>query len=271
MLAKFLRIGFWRAFFRLGIGGAPGDPIEPGDDGVEVNDDPPADDDPPGDDPPADDDSPGDDAPGDEPPADDPPRRRSASDIIREEKAARKDAEERARRNEEELIALRRRDAPPPRATPEQETFQAEETRLKDPNTTDLEKWQINANRELRANRQYAQGALSRAQDIEDRTLFKEIIRDKPLVAKKYATQVETELGKLRAQGGNATREQVLALLIGRDHIRGDLKPVKKAAAKPAGQDVPRGRTPGVRSDVSGKETKSESAKRRARLEKIYI
>jgi len=265
MLAKLLRVAFWRAFFRIGVA-QPGDPIEP-DDGVEVTPD--------------------------EPEVEEeveteveaeteteveaeveveaPRSRRPASEVIREEKARRKEVEERLRRNEEELIALRRSNPPATVVTPEQRSFQEEEAKLRDPNTSDLEKWQINANRELRANRQTSQELLRQAQDTNDRTNFEKIAQRAPGVFKKYAPEVESELQKLRQQGGNATREQVLALLIGRDQIRGDLKPAKKTAAKPAGQDVPRGRTPGVRSDVSGRESKSESDKRRARLEKMYI
>lgn len=262
MLAKLLRVKFWRLFFRIGIEGDP--PEEP--DGVEVNPDegdPEADPEgePEGGEPEGE--------PEGEPDGEAPPARKSASQTIRELKEERNREKEARERFERELAEARRSSAPV--ITEEQRLFQAEEAKLKDPNTSDLEKWQIQGNREIRAARNLGQNALAQAADLNDRTQFRELATKKPALFAKYEKRVEQELANLRAKGGNANRQWILATLIGKDAIEGEVKPAGKKTAKPAGQDVPRGRTPGARSDVSAKGNASEAEKRRKRLENVQI
>jgi hypothetical protein len=142
-------------------------------------------------------------------------------------------------------------------SAPRDEQFEHEESRLKDPKIEPLEKWQIEANRELRRGRSEAQFALAQAHDVADRTAFSALAVTSPAIYKRYAPKVEEELTKLRSQGRNLQRETLLDLLIGRDARTGVLTK-KKAAAKAddapaAAAAVNRGRLPGARSDVGGK------------------
>ena len=135
-----------------------------------------------------------------------------------------------------------------------------EERKLRDPNTSDLEKWQIQSNRALRASQQQSQQALFQAQDMADKTAYTTKGISNPIYSK-YADRVETELGKARANGSNVPREVILQLLIGRDMLAGQFK------AKPAATPVNRGKPNAARSDVGRRGSQSEHDKRRARLE----
>ena len=212
--------------------------------------DPPADPppaDPPADPPPADVDPAADldidpDAP---PPADTgSPEAEAALAEVRAEKA-------RADRAERELLELRTRQP----AAPRDEVYEAEEARLRDPKIEPLEKWQIEANRELRKGRTEAQLALAQAHDVADRTAFNQLAVTSPGLHKRYAAKVEEELAKLRAQGRNVARETLLDLMVGRDARTGAFKKKAAPAAKtddapPAAPGVKRGQLPGARSDV---------------------
>ena len=135
-----------------------------------------------------------------------------------------------------------------------------EERKLRDPNTSDLEKWQIQSNRALRASQQQSQQALFQAQDMADKTAYTTKGISNPIYSK-YADRVEAELGKARANGSNVPREVILQLLIGRDMLAGQFK------AKPAATPVNRGKPNAARSDVGRRGSQSEHDKRRARLE----
>lgn len=183
--------------------------------------------------------------------------------------AARREAKEHresSERYQRELTELRaQRPAPPVN-----DDFSREEARLKDPATTDLEKWQIQANRELRAGRSTAQSALMQAQDVNDRTAFSSIAISDP-VAKKYEARVEKELADMRAKGQNAPREAIYTYLLGKDMREGKFK---KKAAPADGSDknkANRGKLPGARSDVGARGGLSEHEKRRQRLENVQI
>src|SRR5271163_3696556 len=71
--------------------------------------------------------------------------------------------------------------------------FLREEERLRNPELTDIERWQINANRTLRATQQQAQQALHQAQEMTDRARFEAKMTSDPRRAK-YAERVETEI-----------------------------------------------------------------------------
>jgi hypothetical protein len=202
--------------------------------------------DPVGDD---DDDLPVDDLP------DDPPARTASR---------RDDAADRLARLEAE-VERRGKLAEDARRTPPVDTdYQREEERLRDPNTSEMERWQIQANRTLRATQQQAQQAMFQAQDLSDRTRFEAKIASDPRRSK-YTERVEEEVQKARSRGQAASREDVYYWMLGKDIADGKLKP--KSKSTPAA-NVPRGKSPAVRSDVQGRgRPSSDRDKLRARLE----
>ena len=183
------------------------------------------------------------------------------------EKAARKAAEERAERLEAEANDLRTRHAPKAPATDEDRVREDEDRRLAHKDTTALEKWQIEANRALRAGRSAANSALAEAHDVRDRTAFTAVAMSDP-IAKKYEARVEQELARMRANGQNAPREAIYTFLLGKDMRDGKFK--KKAAAEDAPQRKPQS-TPGARSDVPAKGGLTEQQKREKRLENVRL
>ena len=138
-----------------------------------------------------------------------------------------------------------------------------EEERLRDPNLDPMERWQIQSNRTLRQSQQAAQAALFQAQDLRDQTLFESKIANDPHRAR-YRDRVEAAVLEERRQGRNASREAVYYYMLGKDIADGKLKP--KAKAKAPAADIPRGRTPGVRSTVPNARGQTEHQKRAARL-----
>jgi hypothetical protein len=248
----FYMLIYLKQYFTLGV--EDGDPAPPADD-------PPADD-PPADDPPADDDEPPEDD--DDPPAaassddDEPPKRKPASDVIRQQREETQRERERAIRAEALLEAERAR-APqqPARQDP---TYEQEEQRLKqlDLSTEQgrLEKWQIESNRSIRATEQRSQMSEFRAQDMYDRSSFEGYMRDKhPGLFKAYASKVEEKLAEARKSGANPNRLVLFKLIYGEDLLEGRVKSAPKSATKTgnaAGKQVPRGKSPGARSDVQG-------------------
>lgn len=177
-------------------------------------------------------------------------------------------AEDRARadrfeREAEELRASQRRQPDP--------VVDEEERVLRDPQATDLQKWQVQANREIRAGRTSAQHALAQAQDLSDKTAFSNLAITKPDLHKRYATRVEEEYQKLRAKGQAAPREAILRFMIGDDAMKGELKKKPAAAKSEPNPNLNRGRMPGARSDVSGRNSMSERDKLRKRLDGVNI
>jgi hypothetical protein len=193
-------------------------------------------------------------------------------------RAARKRAQkaEEARIRAEATLETERRMRTPPQASEDQRLFEAEEARLRDTEVPDIEKWQIRSNRTLRANTQAANRAMSTAADMQDQSAFARLEISNPKVFKLYSTKVEKALADMRAKGQDAPRLALLRFLIGNDVIEGNLKSStgKKAAAATAGKQaagVDRGRSPGARSDVSGKGKTSEHDKRKERLRNVPI
>jgi hypothetical protein len=180
----------------------------------------------------------------------------------RDERLARLEAEvERRGRLAEEA----RRSA----AAPVDTEFQREEERLRSPDTTDLERWQIQSNRTLRATQQQAQQAMVQAQDMMDRANFQSKAASDPRRTK-YESRVEEAVAQERAAGRIASREAVYYYMLGKDIAEGKVKSKPKAVSSaPA---VPRGKSPAVRSDVQGRgRPNSEKDKLRARLENMNI
>lgn len=182
----------------------------------------------------------------------------------REAATAKADAE----RYQRELAEARAQ-RPAPRI--DEETAR-EDTRLNAADTPELEKWQIRANRELRAGRTAANTALMQAEDVRDQTSFSQLSVTEPALHKRYAAKVEEALGQARSQGYNPKREVIYNQLIAKDMREGKFK---KKAAPAAGDDpkksAPRGKLPGVKSDMNGKSGMSDHEKRRARLENVQI
>ncbi|WP_321921708.1 hypothetical protein [Burkholderia sp. BCC1998] len=146
--------------------------------------------------------------------------------------------------------------------------FEAEEARLRDPNLDPMERWQIQSNRTLRQSQQAAQAALFQAQDLRDQTLFESKIASDPHRAR-YRDRVEAAVQEERRAGRNASREAVYYYMLGKDIADGKLKP--KAKAKTPAADVPRGKPPGVRSNVPPARGQTEHQKRAARLADVNI
>lgn len=179
--------------------------------------------------------------------------------------AARREAresKERAERFEREAAELRIRSAP----RPTDDQTAREDAILNDPNARPEDKWKVGADRTLRQNNSVAQATLFQAQDTNDRTAFASLCMSSP-IAKRYETRVEDELRKARAAGLNPRREDIFTYQLGKDMREGKFKKAK--AASPAAPV--RGKTPGVKSDVSAKGGMSEHEKRRARLENTPI
>lgn len=171
------------------------------------------------------------------------------------------EVERRGRIRDEEM----RRTPAAPAVDPE---FQREEERLRAPDTTEMERWQIQANRTLRQTQMEAQRARMEASDLMDRTRFESKFNSDPRRAK-YADRVEEAIAQERAQGRSASRESVYYYMLGKDIADGKLKP--KAKAKVPAAEVPRGRAPNARSDVASRRGNTEQDKRRARLENMNI
>ena len=172
-----------------------------------------------------------------------------------------KEVERIAREAQEQVEVLRRQATMRP-----DPTMDEEERKLRDPNTSELEKWQINSNRALRSSAAASQQALFQAQDMADKTGYQVKSASNPIYSK-YESRVEAELNKARANGQNPNRELILAVLIGRDQLAGNFKP----AATNKGKTIPRGKPTGARSDTPSRGTMSDREKRVARLANIQI
>lgn len=236
------------AFFRLRADDPqdpPADPADPEDPNADLHADP-ADPDPD--------------------PAD--PKVASAEDLEAARREAR-EARESSERYQRELAEARAQRVP---ARQDDETAR-EEARLAAADTPDLEKWQIRANRELRAGRTAAQAALMQAEDVRDQTSFTQLAMSEPALHKRYASKVEEELGKARTQGYNPKREVIYNQLIAKDMRDGKFK--KKAPAGDPAADpkkkADRGKLPSVRSDVGARGGMTEHEKRAKRLENVQI
>jgi hypothetical protein len=155
-----------------------------------------------------------------------------------------------------------------PRQPVVDQTFDEEERRLRDASTSDMDRWQIQANRTLRDTQRQATQALQQAQDMADRTQFQAGYASDPRRSK-YSDRVEAELSRARANGQNASREAIYYYMLGKDIAEGKLKAKVKAKAPAA--DVPRGRPAGVRSDVPARGAKSDHQKRAERLANMNI
>lgn len=225
------------------------DPVDEGaDEGADETDEDPA---PAGDDPTDDDPEPA------------PRTMTRGQKAIVELRERAKNAEKMAKEAKDELDAQRaqRNQRPDP-------TFAEEEAKLRDANTSDLEKWQINSNRALRQSQAQSQAALARAEDLSDKASYTQKSIKNPIY-EKYHDRVEEKLAKIRAQGGNIDREFLLHKMIGEDVTAG--KFTAKSAASTGTKTIARGKSPGARSDTPARGRMSDREKRAARLQDTQI
>lgn len=190
---------------------------------------------------------------------------------LAEERKARQAAEQRNQEYERRETEARLRSQPAPRSD-EEKLREQEERKLADPKTTELERWQINSNRTLRANQSASVQALAQANDVADSTRFSQLAVTKPAIYNRYKDRVEAELVKMRQNGQSAPREAILRFLIGNDAIDGKLTR-KKAAPAADTPSSPRGGRlpPGAKTDVQVGKGMSEREKRAKRLEGVNI
>ena len=181
------------------------------------------------------------------------------------------DAERQLATARAELEAARRQPASPAQPSEEQRIWQQEEEVLRNPEANDWQKYAINANRAAREARSISQNTLFTAQDMTDKAAFSQLQASKPKLFAAYKDRVETMLTELRSRGNNAPRENLLAILVGKDMLDGKLKSSEVKSTKSG--SAPRATTPGARSDVSssGGGRLSEAEKRERRLENIRI
>jgi hypothetical protein len=194
-----------------------------------------------------------------------PPRRAATAtaELRRRTQEAERKAEEAARRAAELEERFNRQAAGPTQA----ERMQAEEdAKLRDPNTTELERWQIQANRQLRESQATTQGYLIQGRDDRDAAAYERKAASNS-VYDKYRDKVESEVAKERKAGRLVPRETVLAYLVGQDILNGNLK----SNTASAGKTVPRGKPTGARSDTPRTGRMTDAQKRAARLQDQII
>lgn len=250
------------ALFCPGIDGEPDDVVEPPADDLEDDAADPADE---TDEPTDEGDEEADPEPEDEPA----PRETRAQKTIRETRERAQRAEEDAARARAELEAARRQPAQPAQPTQDQLLWQQEEEALRNPETSDWQRYSINSARAARAAAAEARQANQRTEDMADRAEFAELAADNPALYKAFKDKVEQRLKDIRARGGNAPRRGILQVLIGEAALAGNLKEV--IGGKPAPKAP---RRPAPRSDVSAGQSGarlSEAERIAKRLENVRI
>jgi len=183
-----------------------------------------------------------------------------------------REAEERYQKVREELEATRRQ--PVQQVNTEESVLrQQEDAILNNPDATDWQKYAVTSARNARQAEQSSKMALREARDINDKAEFASLASTQPKTYAAYKDKVEDTLKQMRAKGQDAPRKELFAYLVGQDMINGRLKTstAKSSAAKTGG--VNRGKTPGVRSDVSTRDSGklTEAEKRAKRLENVRI
>lgn len=194
---------------------------------------------------------------------------------LQAERTAR-EASEKARRDDgerfnRELAEARRQSQP--QGQSQEDRLRADEDRiLNDPQSTDLQKWQVQSNRTIRDTNRNSAAAVFQATDTADRTAFEQLATTKPAVFGRYKDEVERRLQSARAQGANPSRRDILNWLIGQDAIDGKLGAKKPKAAAAPRTTVNRGALPGARSDVRGSSNGMTNREKLARkLENVQI
>lgn len=246
-------------YFTLGAEGDP-DPDLPSDADLDLGDDPAP--------TPVDAGAPGDQDGDEETPEQ---KRIAAAEKRAADAQADADRERQARRDAEARASA-------PAASGRDADFDREEKQLADAKTNGMSanelswlQWQVDSNRRMRTVERNSQATLREAQETSDRAEFGRLETSNPKAYKRYAPRVEAALAEMRRNGQSAPRLTIMKLMLGDDIISGKVKPKAAPKADPSSQ-VSRGRTPGVRTDVSGRGgSQSEREKRRERLRNTPI
>lgn len=197
------------------------------------------------------------------------PMSRAQREIITLRERAQK-AEDQHRQAMADLESERRKQSSgAAKPTQEQALYDQEEAILKSPEATDWQRYSVQSARDARAALAESRNATRQSQDASDKAAFERLSQTKPKTFAAYKDKVETMLADMRKSGNNAPREELMALLVGRDLLQGKAKAESKTEAK--GSES-RGRTPGVRTDTSSGGGKLSDAEKRAkRLENVRI
>jgi hypothetical protein len=231
--------------------------------------DQPNSDDPPPDDTDTDDDAPPDDTVDDDGSADDPPPQGQRGPGRREREII--ELRERAQRAERERDEARNTPRGPAQPTPQQRQWDEEEAVLRNPESTEMQRWTVNSNRLLRQTQSQAAEALARAEDARDAAAFDRAAAKNPALFDKYRDKVEEIVKSERQAGRMVQRENVMAFVIGQAMMSGNLKSKPGNTGKTT-NTVLRGQpNTNARSDVPRKGGQTEQEKRRARLENQII
>lgn len=130
--------------------------------------------------------------------------------------------------------------------------------------------WAYNTNKVNRDNAQKANLAVFLAQETADKADFRELATTDPKLYKRFKEKVETKLAELRRGGQSVPRVTLYHYMVGKEiseaRANGRMKTVKTKAGSDGVQRADRGRTPGARSDVSGRG--SGGASKKEQLEK---
>jgi hypothetical protein len=193
---------------------------------------------------------------------------------IRDARKRAQDAEE-ARIRAEATLEAERRMRQGQQPSEDQRQWEAEEAKLRDPDVSDQEKWQIRSNRTIRQAAFNSNQALSTAADIRDATEFDRLATTNPKVYDRYKDRVEKMRGEWAAKGVFPPRKELLKMLLGEDILNGKVKSTAKPKAAAGAEErtttIDRGRSPGARSDVTGKGRMSEHEKRAQRLKGVAL
>lgn len=188
------------------------------------------------------------------------PRISRGQKAIIESRARAQKAEDDLRIARAELDAARRQPVQNSQPSEDQRLWEQEEAVLNNPEAQDWQKYAVSSNRASRQAVATSQNALRRAEDMSDQAKFDAIKSTKPKLYESYKSRVEDERTRLAATGVYAPRDELLALLIGRDMRDGKLS---RTEAKPGG--AKRSSTPGARSDVSTSGSRLSDAEKRAK------
>lgn len=197
------------------------------------------------------------------------PRETRAQRAIRETRERAQKAEQDAATLRAELEAARRGPAPQAQKSPDQVLWEQEDEVLRNPETTDWQRYAVNAARAGRQAQAEARAAHARTEDLADRTAFAALASTKPKLYAAYKDRVEAKLVELRGQGRNVNREGILKVMLGEDMLAGKFKSTTSKGNTTTA--APRTATP--RQDVTTTRGGglSEAEKRAKRLENVRI
>lgn len=185
-----------------------------------------------------------------------------------------REAEEREKRAREEAETLRRQisgGGGQPQQTDEQRLYEQEERKLRDPETTAQERWQIESNRTIRATRADAARARAEATEMSDRTRFDLLCSQNQRYAK-VKEKVEERRAKIIQAGQMPPPREAMAIYILGEMVANAKPGKRQQPQRDQQQQVNRGKSSNARSDTPGRGQRlTESQARRKRLEGVQI